>query len=90
MAKAKKVERSKDEIVAKLGELGIDHNPEAEQADLEALLPEDAFAEAPKGGKKGDSEAKVAFQKVIDTYREQNPKKFALKKESLEKKLASL
>lgn len=31
----------KDEVVAKLVELGIAHDPEATKAELEALLPED-------------------------------------------------
>jgi len=37
-----------------------------------------------------NSPEKVAFQKLIDSYKKQNPKKYELKKEQFEKKLQSL
>lgn len=55
---------NKDEIIAKLTELGIEHDPSAKKADLLALLPEDQ-----RGGDNGDgddeSDAKGSFADVI-------------------------
>ena len=36
------------------------------------------------------SDAKKAFQKIIDAYKAHNPVKYALKKAELERKLANL
>jgi hypothetical protein len=37
-----------------------------------------------------ESEAKVNFRKIIEAYAKQNPKKYALKREELEKKLNAI
>lgn len=37
-----------------------------------------------------DSPAKIAFQKLVDAYKLQNPTKYEIKKSYFEKKLASL
>lgn len=40
--------------------------------------------------KETKSEARVAFEAVIEAYKKQNPVKYELKKEAFAKKLASL
>lgn len=80
----------KEEIIAKLGELGIEHDPSALKPELLALLPEDlqkteADEEVPE-----DSEAKKKFRALIETYKKQNPVKYAVKESALLAKLETL
>ena len=57
-----------------------------------------AVSVSDKGGAKIDANAfaqpvshsKAEFQALIEAYKAQNPEKYALKKEALEKKLATL
>lgn len=73
----------KEEIVAKLVELGIEHDASATKAELEKLLPEGAIVEQAE-----EDAPHKAFRAMMEAYAVQNPVKFASKKEEFERKLA--
>ncbi len=73
----------KDEIVAKLVELGIEHDASVTKAELEKLLPEGAIEEEVE-----EDAPHKAFREMMAAYEIQNPKKFASKKEEFARKLA--
>lgn len=75
---------TKDEIKAKLTELGIEFDESATKAELEALLPEGSFEP------KSESEARKAFKAIIESYKKSNPEKYELKKDELEVKLSKI
>lgn len=74
---------TKKVIVAKLVELGIEHDASATNAELEALLPEGALVEEVE-----EDAPHKAFRAMMEAYAIQNPVKFASKKAEFERKLA--
>ena len=78
---------NKDEIKKKLTELGIDFDPSSSKDELKALLPENIEED---GGDKEESLAKREYRKIIEAYKKQNPKKFAIKEKALLAKLETL
>ena len=61
---ANRIFMTKPEIIAKLKELGVEHDASASKADLEALLPKDPGSnEDPKEhGAKGDAPITIRFR----------------------------
>jgi hypothetical protein len=90
MATKKTQMQAEDDISARLKAQAAEQELEAKHAKEAAELKRILDAEA---ASKAQAEAKPsyqAFKLVIENYKKQNPVKYELKKEALEKKLASL
>ena len=85
---------NKKTIVTKLKAAGIAHDPKAKAADLEKLLPPEAAQPQPPVPQNDPnvpvSQRKAAFKAVIEAYKAQNPAKYELKKEHLQKQLDAI
>ena len=83
MAEEIKQEEVKEEVPAK--EPGEEAKVETPAGETKKEVAEEIREEVGP-----DSPAKEAFRLLIERYKEQNPVKYALKKEALEKKLNSI
>lgn len=86
----------KKDIIAQLDAMGISYNPKATKDELAVLVPTPkapVFEQAPPSAVQINGSpftVRPASQedalRLIEIYREQNPRKFAMKKEALERK----